>query len=381
MRRALWAGSVALVLAVPACTSSASHPDVSSSTPHPPVSSPASSSTPSSTPAPGVTSTPPVPTSGGRHRSTTVEVTGGSEVATWTDSGRRVVVWRRASGAPAWTQQDVVDLPDPPEGSATNGLNVTGAVVSGGSDATFVLGGTFTMDGGTNAFVLGRGRTGWGLLARPTPESATLSVAAPPTGWFRAAFRDGLLVTASLNTFFPLFQGVKFPLVSYWRAAGSRFTLDHDNVTEASRTAPPPSSAGQLPDSCPGAPPDGTYITSVAAKDYARKGNVAGDEVTLTFPILGPGTGQCTVHAKGNLPTEFDTDRGWVTGPLWLVLFEQSQIGDYPDLKIPLPGDAHRAGTRWLVPSSLGISSLVSLGQGGQWTLTFRDGTLVGAGY
>ena len=348
-----------------------------------------------------------------------VPLSAGFEAASYDQYGH-LDFWADTSGS--WVlqaarkyQSDSAD--SGPTGSYTGqGVTVSGALLPGMSDATFVvysLG--FSGDGSASADVYARGESGWGFVTQrgtslvPTGRSAT-SV--------RDAFYGASLLPAGLRTSFESSAfssatGSFIPLVNYWQWDNGRFDLAHSNTLTATLQPSPKLSARPLPW---GVPSTGTYggVLQGVVLGPALPGATQAVVVMYVLPaVLDPACLQantCPVAQKtGYLPalrftldgqTAFDyaatTSAGTarISGPAWFLALvdpypqgNQQDPHDSPYSAQPvnpsdnqggIPADYAREGEApWYIPSRLGVQSFSTIE--GYVQLTFKHGELVHA--
>lgn len=293
------------------------------------TSAPATSTTSGSTSAPSpteATTAPPLTTSGGSNHSSVVPVTGGAEAVTW-GSVASVLVWHWSQGEQAWRTAATIAT------TAQNGrLSVTGSVVSGAADATFVIGDPFGGGGRYGYVGIAKGASGWGVLSGSDPTTSRLNI--DPRGRIgdgvqAMGFGGGQLATDYQNSYFPQSDQDKYPFEIFWNFDGSGFVRDRSNQFTAADAADPTRSSVELPnDACPDPPRDGSYF--VAGVELDRRAAVvgAGQLITVTFPLI-VSNGQCTATVSAQLPLTVPVSghKRWITAPLWLAdwIFEQEQ--------------------------------------------------------
>lgn len=152
----------------------------------------------------------------------------GYQAAAYDGSGH-VTFW--ASSSSGWRRIGVAGYPT---SAALGPVNpkVTGGVLAGMSDATFVLTGTFTTDSSVNALAYTRRPDGgWGVVkAEP---NGNIGASAKPVGrdgiGLENAFYlvNGELETADCSKTLPMVQcGGDSRVLKFWRWNGTDFTLD-----------------------------------------------------------------------------------------------------------------------------------------------------------
>jgi hypothetical protein len=197
-------------------------------------------------------------TPGMRH--TLFAIPGGFEGAAWDQRGN-ITFWK-LTGAGPWHKVGQSTYPNLAEARpASPPGTVAGALLTGMSDATFILTGPFSADGQGNALPYTAGPHGWGLLESRSPGTLTVgqgsarSVSTPAAVALGYYFSDGMLVSQESTGAFGLSFGTWFPLDLYWSWAGGHFAFAKSNVITATTVPAPPTSGTPLPSATP---PDGT---------------------------------------------------------------------------------------------------------------------------
>ncbi len=154
-----------------------------------------------------------------------VQVPGGVEAATYDEVGN-IRFWRNPSTT--WQQVGRSTYPfDAQLGESAPSVKVTGALISGMKDATFIVHGTFTTDGGGNAVAFTDGANGWGVI-KAQPDG-NLAPSGQPVGndriglSFDLAFVDGKLQTKDCPTDRPLADCAGHPVSKLWVWSGQDF--------------------------------------------------------------------------------------------------------------------------------------------------------------
>jgi hypothetical protein len=319
-------------------------------------------------------------TSGQPHASKPVAVPGGDEGATWNNTGQ-IEFWRWTSSTLAWkkvgtSRYPVLPAPD----NDYNGATVTGALLTGMSDATFIATGVFTGDGTGNAVAFTNGSHGWGTIAPgsgvtlvPTGNSSTDN-STPGLRW-GITFGGGELRTQDQNPFFAVAEGNEYPLVTYWKWTGAGFADDRDNAFSAAASSGP-SSAPNMPAS--GCPQTGTYRASFGYVPIT----IANDAKTLKIDVLGPGAtsytdglvcsysigadAAITVRAAYNSnisPGASGTLSGykWLTAPAWFFANDISLgLENTPEPLDLYPGSVDKGSSPYVVGSALHVNTITS---------------------
>jgi serine/threonine-protein kinase len=132
--------------------------------------------------------------SGMPHATEPVRVPGGYEGAAWANNGP-VTFWKWISASPKWRTLGASSYPVLPAQFGATGTTITGALLTGMSDATFIAKGGYTGDGTGNFIAFTNGPHGWGTIA-PGPGQTLV-----PTG------RKSTDNTTPGNTYTELFSG------------------------------------------------------------------------------------------------------------------------------------------------------------------------------
>jgi hypothetical protein len=172
-----------------------------------------------------------------RGQAVTVVVTGGGFEAATYDQHGHLDFWADTSGS--WTRQAARTYP----GSTGQGVTVSGALLPGMPDATFVLNSPgLVEDDSVRAVVYARGGSGWGILSR---RGSALVPAVHPAASAQALFFGAWLLPAGLRTSVEsetvaeAIAGSVNPIVDYWRWSNGRFVLTRSNaLTAVALTAP-----------------------------------------------------------------------------------------------------------------------------------------------
>jgi pimeloyl-ACP methyl ester carboxylesterase len=311
-----------------------------------------------------------------------VKVPAGYEAATW-DANGNIDFWKLSVGP--WSKVGASRYPDLGPQDPPYDTKVTGALLTGMNDATFIATGAFTGDGTGTAegYTLDPGK-GWGTIA-PGPNNTLVPTGAAatdnttPGNRFRMSFSGGQIETVDQNSDFYVADGSEYGTVTDWKWSGSSFTDAHDNIfTAHSAPAAAWSSAGALPNSACGQsgptgdsgnqespPPDGTYQTFPRVNDDSSDPH--GVDVTLTQNIPGEGTVCQFNDVSQNTPVTMEVTSSsgatsWVTLPIWVLrdpaLFLGSQIG--PPIFSSFPSADYTYGQEPLfIPAALNAHSLV----------------------
>ena len=312
-----------------------------------------------------------------------VKVPAGYEAATWDNNGN-VDFWKLAAGP--WQKVGASRDPDLGPNDPPYDTKVTGALLTGMSDATFIATGEFSGDGtGTaEAYTLDPGK-GWGIIGAgpsntlvPTGQPATDNTT--PGLRFRMTFSNGDIETTDQNPDFYVADGPEYALVTDWKWDGTKFTDVKDNVfTSHAVPAPVWGSNPGLPDNVckvlnPAArnnitspPPDGTYEVDLAVDDSMDQ-NYFALYVILSQNIGGVGTVCNFGDVSDNLPTTMEVASSsgtisWATMPLWMLRdpqFYLATIGPTPVATNFYPDDYTYGQSPLYFPPSLPVERLVN---------------------
>lgn len=339
---------------------------------------------------------------------TVVATDAGFEAATYDQHGH-LDFWADTSGS--WTRQAARTYP----GSAGRGVTVSGALLPGMPDATFVLDSPgLVEDDSARAVVYARGGSGWGILSR---KGSALVPAGHPAVSAQALFFGAWLLPAGLRTSVEsettaeAIAGSVNPIVDYWRWSNGRFVLARNNTLTAAVQPPPQSTVSPLPW---GVPRTGTYggVLQGVVFGPAFPGGAQEAVVLYVLPTtLNPAclrANECLVPNKsgalpvmrftldGQAPVEYAaTGTGGtevhVSGPAWFLALvdpfpvgndldpSNSQYSTWPaDPAVILggsPSDYARQGAApWYIPPRLGLKSFGVIE--GYAQFTFKDSRL-----
>jgi len=338
----------------------------------------------------------------------TVVATGtGFEAATYDQHGH-LDFWADTSGS--WTRQAARTYP----GSTVQGVTVSGALLPGMPDATFVLNSPgLVEDDSVRAVVYARGGSGWGMLSR---KGSALVPVVHPAASAQALFfgawllPGGLRTSVESETVAEAIAGSVNPIVDYWRWSNGRFVLMRSNALTAAVQPAPHSTVSPLPW---GVPRTGTYggVLQGVVFGPAFPGGVQEAVVLYVLPAsLDPvclRTNEClTPHKTGDLPVMRFTLNGqasveyaavggagnvYVSGPAWFLgLVDPYPVGNdldpsdtrystWPvnaaDILGGNPPDYAREGAApWYIPPRLGLKSFNVIE--GYVQLTFKNSKL-----
>ncbi len=296
---------------------------------------------------------------------TVVAIPGGYEAAGYDEQGH-IAFWK--SAGLSWQKVGTSTYPVlPGEGVSTT---VTGALLTGMDDATFIATGYFTGDGSGNTIAFTNGAHGWGTVA-PGPGNTLVPTGAASTDnttpgiELAMRFSGGDLVTDVANSFFDVAEGDAYPLRTYWKWNGAGFADDHDNSFTA-QAAPAPIPPPTTLTSCPNPPPDGTYRAYMTGEDPgAYESGTSGvqtlvpdGQVHLLFQSSATfaSADACRATVSPTLPMTLRAatrsgGSSWVTAPAWFLAGAHTMAND-----LQTPG-----GTPpYVVPPALGITTITS---------------------
>jgi hypothetical protein len=315
---------------------------------------------------------------------TLVQVPSGYEAAAYDQSGH---LWFFGLAAGRWSLLGRSRYPVLPAAFGPSDTTVTGSVLTGMENATFIARGAYTGDGSGCCVAFTTGTRGWGTVAPgpgdtlvPTGNSSTDNTT--PGLELQATFQGGLLQTVVHNPDFDTADGTLFGLVTDWRWDGAEFTDVRDNLFTAQRAAQPnvPAAAALPTHTCPRSPADGAYRAYVTATQSDASVQVL---VRQNLPGEGPGVGICTFVASQNVPitVEVRTHTGteWITAPIWLLIDNYLATGFAgfigPTLTFP-PWDFARGQSPYFLPGALGAVRLVPIDPSEPCLVTIASGTL-----
>jgi pimeloyl-ACP methyl ester carboxylesterase len=313
-----------------------------------------------------------------------VKVPSGYEAATYDQSGN-IDFWKLSTGP--WRKVGVSRYPDlgptePPEPS------VSGALLTGMSDATFIAKGYFTGDGTGNEIAFTNGPHGWGTIV-PGPNNTLVPTGGTSTDnttpgiKFDELFANNQLETIDQNPDAYTAMGPEYGLVTNWKWTGSSFSDAQDNIfTAHSASAPNWGSAAPLPSNVCGhvtesgmagntasPPPDGTYQAYMNVTD--DKSDLHAVDVSLVQNSSGLGSLCQFSDVNQNVPTTVEVAAAsgatsWMTAPIWLLrdplMFLPEELG--PPVTTSFGSSDYTYGQSPLyIPSSLGVTRLVTTWQ------------------
>jgi hypothetical protein len=319
-------------------------------------------------------------------------VKGGYEAATVASNWCQgyVFVWRYSSATQIWRQiaKVPVDIQRDPAVSYTNGCigPTVPYLLTGNPEPIYLVWGSLSGDGSTNAAVIADGKRGWGVVAVHGRSLASLGAIHEFTGTNREwGFRwvsvsHGQLVTRTTNWAFGDADADTFGFIRVWRWVGRSFVLVRDNLFYSHRVAAPDLTDAPLlaNGACPTA---GTYRASFAFDPITNATNSAwGARRIHVFPVSKdyprrPGCNPQTtglesvlVEADHEVTTKSGRTKSsntkWITAPLWVALNLSTGYGLAPEFLdgSSATGDGNTDSTLmpWIVSPGLGINSIVS---------------------
>jgi len=333
------------------------------------------------------------------HATAPVPVPDGYEGAAWADDGR-VTFWKwpgKSTTAPAWHELGASTYPTGIPGAV--GSTITGALLTGMSDATFIANGQYCGDGTCAYIAFTSGPHGWGTIA-PGPGGTLV-----PTG------RKSTDFTTPGNSYTELFRGGDLertepgnlpfgPNGEEWQvdrayawSAGAFRQVSTNQFTAAPAT-PLATTAAPLPAGVSGFPttgckglPSGTYLdfaVSATPAFPASSGNVTSvayvpTSVTLSFAADGPFP-TCDFRVPPDFPVTISattaTGTAWITAPAWVLTrgTPNPNVGGPADIAELLPGTQFpgqngfgslyfqdQGNSPYYIPKSLGILQIGQL--------------------
>jgi hypothetical protein len=319
-----------------------------------------------------------------------VPIPDGYEAATWDDQSH-IMFWKFIGSGP-WLQ--VGHSTYPIVGNEPTTSTITGALLSGMTDATFIAQGFYSGDGTGNDIAFGNGPNGWGTLVPGPNESLVPSghgstdESTPGISYFER-FYDGGIQESEPGTlpFGP--NGEEWQVIREYHWNGNVLAQTSSNVFTASTATAPPQSPPSVT-SCPTAPPDGTYTdfaAGVSASLNQTQQFLEPSSVTITIQGDGPSPA-CTFTVAPNFPVAIGvtTNAGssWITAPAWALTQTTANGNDVGELLsgLQLPGSDNLGSLEfqdaqnspYYIPTSLGVTQVEVIGppeftvKGGQLT-------------
>jgi eukaryotic-like serine/threonine-protein kinase len=279
------------------------------------------------------------------HATAPVPVPDGYEGAAWADDGR-VTFWKwpaQASAAPAWHELGASTYPVlPPPTGTPGGTTITGAPLTGMSDATFIAQGAYSGDGTGSFIAFTSGPHGWGTIAPgpggtlvPTGRKSTDNTT-PGNSYTELFHRGDLEITEpGYLPFGPNGEEWQVDRVYAWHAGA--FRQVSTNQFTAVPATPLATTATPLPAGVSGFPTTGCKgLASGTYEDFGASATpafpaFAGNatpvahvptSVTLHFAADGPFP-TCDFRVPPDFPVTISaaTASGtvWITAPAWVL--------------------------------------------------------------
>jgi hypothetical protein len=324
-----------------------------------------------------------LPHASGMPRATApVAVPGGYEAASSDETGH-VTFWKWTADAGRWSRVGVSTYPVV-RGEPID-TTITGALLPGMTDATFIAHGFFSGDGTGTYIAFTGGPRGWGTIA-PGPGEGTLM----PTG---KASKDN---TTPGNSYAELFSDAGLdridPGTLPFGPNGEEWEIERSyawrngvfrEVSTTQFTARPATPLPQTPSALPAAcqrAQSGTYqeFTVIATTTFSTPVKVARLPASVTLRVEGGGLGaaDCAFTVAPDFPVVISarTPSGttWITAPAWALTQgtnKNQDIGDLlPGTQLPGQDGLGAIGfedpgySPYYIPKSLGISQIGPLG-------------------
>lgn len=329
-----------------------------------------------------------------------IAVPGGYEAAAWDEAGH-VTFWKwtaatgnsAATGSSAWSKVGASTYPVVPAEPVDT--TITGALLSGMTDATFIANGFFSGDGTGTYIAFTNGPHGWGTIA-PGPGEDTLLPTGnastdntTPGNSYAELFSGGDLdrIDAGSLPFGP--NGEEWEIERGYAWSGGEMREISTTQFTAGLATPLPGKAPALPASCQGV--SGTYqdFAAIATTTFRIPVKPARLPASVTLHVQGdgPGAGGCTFTVAPDFPVVISartaSGAAWITAPAWALTPGTNGNQDIGELLsgLQLPGEGGMSGTQfqdpvyspYYIPASLRI---VGVGQLGSPVLSIRNGQL-----
>jgi hypothetical protein len=311
----------------------------------------------------------------------------GYEAATYDQEGN-VEFWKYPDGG-AWKQVGHSTYPVLPPSFGPSDTSMTGALLHGMTDATFIAQGHYSGDGTGSYVSFTNGPRGWGTIAPTGGTQSYSGTTLVPSGanstdnttpgefYFERFFNGGLQVSDPGSLPYGP-DGEEWQLAGEFLWKGTAFTASSTNQFVATTAQPPPASAPGV-SSCPAAPPDGTYSDFFESASTAMTGSGLFQEpqsVSITLQSDGP-----SPSCRFNVPPDFPIEVGasdasghtWITAPAWVLT---NGIGGNDDVGDDFPGTLFPGldglgtvdyespdSSPYFIPPSLGISEIDAVGE------------------
>ncbi len=321
-----------------------------------------------------------------------VAVPGGYEAAAWDQAGQ-VTFWKWGAVAGSWRKIGASTYPV--VRGEPIGATITGALLSGMTDATFIANGFFSGDGTGSYIAFTNGPHGWGTIA-PGPGEDTLIATGnastdntTPGNSYAELFGNGDLdrIDPGSLPFGP--NGEEWQIERGYAWSGGEFREVSTTQFTAAAANPLPQTAAALPATCQRA--SGTYqdFGATATTTFSTPARAASLPASVTVRVAGdgPGGGGCTFTVAPDFPVVISarTASGamWITAPAWALTHGTNGSQDIGELLsgVALPGQYGMGGAQfqdpvdspYYIPGSLGV---VQVGQLGSPVLRISDGQL-----
>jgi hypothetical protein len=312
-----------------------------------------------------------------------VAVPGGYEAAAWNKTGR-VTFWKWTSTSGAWRHVGASTYPVLP-GPKTP-ATITGALLTGMRDATFIANGTFSGDGTGNFIAFTNGPRGWGTIAPgpagtliPTGNKSTDNTT--PGNSYTERFHDGNLEISEPGTlpFGP--NGEQWQVDRTYSWSAGAFRQVSTTQFTAALTQPLPATAPPFPTASCQAVRSGTYKAhAVSASTTFTSGTSLSTPylpASVVLHVRGNGlTRGCDFTVRPDFPVVISASAhsgtAWITAPAWVLTHGTNGTQDIGDL-LPgtqLPGQdglgaiefQDPSDSPYYIPKSLGIRQIGPLG-------------------
>jgi serine/threonine-protein kinase len=349
--------------------------------------------------------------SGMPHATAPVPVPDGYEGAAWADNGQ-VTFWkwpRETTTTPAWHELGASTYPVLPPPIGASGTTITGALLTGMTDATFIARGQYSGDGTGSYIAFTGGPHGWGTIA-PGPGSTLVPTGrkstdnTTPGEQYTELFDGGDLEISDPGPlpFGPNGEEWQVDRVYAWHAgAFSQVSTNQFTAAPATPLATSRAFITSMPtNGCKGPLPSGTYAdfgvsATPAFPAYSGSGAAVAQvptSVTLHLQADGPFP-SCDFRVPPDFPVTISATNAsgtvWITAPAWVLTYgtpNASSAGptDIAELLAgtQFPGQngmgssefQDPASSPYYIPKSLGIlqigrlASPVARFQGGQLT-------------
>jgi hypothetical protein len=325
-----------------------------------------------------------------------VAVPGGYEAAAWNETGR-VTFWKWTNASRTWDQVGASTYPVLPRSFGTPSTTITGALLTGMSDATFIANGSFSGDGTGNFIAFTIGPRGWGIIAPgpvgtliPTGNKSTDNTT--PGNSYTELFHGGYLEISEPGylPFGPNGEEWQVERTYAW-SAGAFHQISTTQFT-AVLASPLPATAPPFPTASCQEVRSGTYknLAVSATTTFAGGRSLARPYLptSVVLHVQGDGpVGRCDFTVTPDFPVVISaaTASGttWITAPAWVLTGGANGSQDIRDL-LPgtqLPGQDGLGAIEfqdpdfspYYIPKSLGVSQI---GQLGSPVLSIHNGQL-----